>query len=161
MGKRPCLYWCWTARSAHCGKAGIWLTENRGELGKSRMAGCGCLKELPSETALFQSCLSDSFPGYRAVQVLWLDTRRSHQNTAEWHLSGIDWMISVVIVYFRAATPFCWNMHLKYMDISSIIKYIKKRRSHEAPYLIVVVIIIVAVQMLFSYNCQKLILVNK
>ena len=34
-------------------------------------------------------------------------------------------MISVVIVYFRAATPFCWNMHLKYMEISSIVKYIK------------------------------------
>ena len=34
-------------------------------------------------------------------------------------------MISMVIVYFGAATPVCRNLHLKYMEISSIVKYIK------------------------------------
>lgn len=68
---------------------------------------------------------TDSFPGYRAVQVLWLDARRLHQNTAEWYLPGIVWMISVVIVYFGAETPACRNLHLKYMKISSIVKYVK------------------------------------
>ena len=57
--------------------------------------------------------------------MLWFDARWLHQNTAEWHLSEISWMISMVIVYFGAATPVCRNLHLKYMEISSIVKYVK------------------------------------